>query len=80
MASRVETKSSILLIGPTRFPVKRCWRKRWRALLDIAVHYGGCDHANRSWLRGEDVGNIIRALLQKCDYDVQKAQRGDCLH
>ncbi len=25
---------------------------------------------------GEDVENIIQKLLQKCDYDVQKAQRG----
>jgi ATP-dependent Clp protease ATP-binding subunit ClpX len=25
---------------------------------------------------GEDVENIIQKLLQKCDYDVEKAQQG----
>src|SRR5207302_892080 len=43
-----------------------------KKILSVAVY----NHYKRLKSGGEDVENIIQKLLQKCDYDVEKAQRG----
>ncbi|STU35937.1 ATP-dependent Clp protease ATP-binding subunit ClpX [Klebsiella pneumoniae] len=69
-------KSNILLIGADPVPVKRCWRKRWRACWMCRLPWRDATTLTEAGYVGEDVENIIQKLLQKCDYDVQKAQRG----
>ncbi len=71
----VELGKSNILLTVRPVPVKRCWLKRWRACW-TPVHHGRRNHADRSRLCGRRRENIIQKLLQKCDYDVQKAQPG----
>ncbi len=69
-------KSNILLILVRPVPVKRCWLKRWRACWTSRSPWPDATTLTEAGYVGEDVENIIQKLLQKCDYDVQKAQRG----
>ena len=54
---------------------RRRWPRRWRACSTCLCHRR-CDDADRGRVRRRDVENIIQKLLQKCDYDIDKAQRG----
>ncbi|MBN0840418.1 AAA family ATPase, partial [Pseudomonas aeruginosa] len=45
-------------------------------LLDVPFTMADATTLTEAGYVGEDVENIIQKLLQKCDYDVQKAQRG----
>ena len=67
-------KSNILLIGPTG-SVKPCWETLAR-LLNVPFTIADATTLTEAGYVGEDVENIIQKLLQKCDYDVEKAQTG----
>ena len=67
-------KSNILLVGPTGSG-KTCWLRPWPACW-MCLCDGRCHHPDRGGLCWRDVENIIAKLLQTCNYDVAKAQRG----
>lgn len=68
-------KSNILLIGPTGSG-KTLLAQSLAKLLDVPFVIADATTLTEAGYVGEDVEHIIQKLLQKCDYDVQKAQRG----
>jgi ATP-dependent Clp protease ATP-binding subunit ClpX len=69
------TKSNILLIGPTGSG-KTLLAQTLARLLNVPFVMADATTLTEAGYVGEDVENIIQKLLQKCDYDVEKAQRG----
>ncbi|HIE90580.1 MAG TPA: ATP-dependent Clp protease ATP-binding subunit ClpX, partial [Methylophilaceae bacterium] len=68
-------KSNILLIGPTGTG-KTLLAQTLARLLDVPFVMADATTLTEAGYVGEDVENILQKLLQKCDYDVDKAQRG----
>ena len=68
-------KSNILLIGPTGSG-KTLLAQTLARLLNVPFMMADATTLTEAGYVGEDVENIIQKLLQKCDYDVEKAQRG----
>ncbi|WP_411358815.1 ATP-dependent protease ATP-binding subunit ClpX [Pseudidiomarina salilacus] len=68
-------KSNILLIGPTGSG-KTYLAETLARYLDVPFTMADATTLTEAGYVGEDVENIIQKLLQKCDYDVDKAQRG----
>ncbi|WP_297451638.1 ATP-dependent Clp protease ATP-binding subunit ClpX [Ferrovum sp.] len=69
------SKSNILLIGPTGSG-KTLLAQTLARLLNVPFVIADATTLTEAGYVGEDVENIIQKLLQKCDYDVDKAQRG----
>jgi len=69
------SKSNILLIGPTGSG-KTLLAQTLARLLNVPFVMADATTLTEAGYVGEDVENIIQKLLQKCDYDVEKAQRG----
>lgn len=69
------SKSNILLIGPTGSG-KTLLAQTLARLLDVPFVMADATTLTEAGYVGEDVENIIQKLLQKCDYDVEKAQKG----
>src|SRR6056297_1697071 len=69
------TKSNILLIGPTGCG-KTLLAETLARLLNVPFTIADATTLTEAGYVGEDVENIIQKLLQKCDYDVDKAQTG----
>lgn len=68
-------KSNILVIGPTGSG-KTLLAQTLARLLDVPFVIADATTLTEAGYVGEDVENIMQKLLQKCDYDVEKAQRG----
>jgi len=68
-------KSNILMIGPTGCG-KTLLAETLARLLEVPFAIADATTLTEAGYVGEDVENIIQKLLQKCDYDVEKAQRG----
>ena len=68
-------KSNILLIGPTGSG-KTLLAQTLARLLDVPFIIADATTLTEAGYVGEDVENIIQKLLQKCDYEVEKAQQG----
>ena len=68
-------KSNILLLGPTGSG-KTLLAQTLARLLDVPFTIADATTLTEAGYVGEDVENIIQKLLQKCDYDVEKAQVG----
>jgi len=68
-------KSNILLIGPTGSG-KTLLAETLARVLNVPFTIADATTLTEAGYVGEDVENIIQKLLQKCDYDVEKAQRG----
>ncbi|SDB46629.1 ATP-dependent Clp protease ATP-binding subunit ClpX [Pseudidiomarina indica] len=68
-------KSNILLIGPTGSG-KTYLAETLARFLDVPFTMADATTLTEAGYVGEDVENIIQKLLQKCDYDVEKAERG----
>ena len=68
-------KSNILLIGPTGSG-KTLLAETLARMLDVPFTIADATTLTEAGYVGEDVENIIQKLLHKCDYDVEKAQRG----
>ncbi|BCE01934.1 ATP-dependent Clp protease ATP-binding subunit ClpX [Marinicellulosiphila megalodicopiae] len=76
MKSDIElSKSNILLIGPTGSG-KTLLADTLARTLNVPFTIADATTLTEAGYVGEDVENIIQKLLQKCDYDVDKAQRG----
>ena len=69
------TKSNILLIGPTGSG-KTLLAQTLARLLNVPFVIADATTLTEAGYVGEDVENIIQKLLQNCNYDVEKAQRG----
>lgn len=69
------SKSNILLIGPTGSG-KTLLAQTLARMLNVPFVIADATTLTEAGYVGEDVENIIQKLLQKCDYDVEKAQRG----
>jgi ATP-dependent Clp protease ATP-binding subunit ClpX len=72
---RRTAKSNILLIGPTGSG-KTLLAETLARLLNVPFTIADATTLTEAGYVGEDVENIIQKLLQKCDYDVEKAQTG----
>ena len=68
-------KSNILMIGPTGCG-KTLLAETLARLLNVPFTIADATTLTEAGYVGEDVENIIQKLLQKCDYDVEKAQTG----
>jgi ATP-dependent Clp protease ATP-binding subunit ClpX len=68
-------KSNILLVGPTGSG-KTLLADTLARLLNVPFTIADATTLTEAGYVGEDVENIIQKLLQKCDYDVEKAQTG----
>ncbi len=68
-------KSNVLLIGPTGSG-KTLLAETLARLLNVPFTIADATTLTEAGYVGEDVENIIQKLLQKCDYDVDKAQTG----
>ncbi|MBK8283553.1 MAG: ATP-dependent Clp protease ATP-binding subunit ClpX [Ahniella sp.] len=68
-------KSNILLIGPTGSG-KTLLAETFARMLNVPFTIADATTLTEAGYVGEDVENIIQKLLQKCDYDVDKAQTG----
>ena len=68
-------KSNILLIGPTGSG-KTLLAETLARTLNVPFTIADATTLTEAGYVGEDVENIIQKLLQKCDYDVEKAQTG----
>ncbi len=69
------SKSNILLVGPTGSG-KTLLAQTLARMLNVPFVMADATTLTEAGYVGEDVENIIQKLLQKCDYDVDKAQRG----
>ncbi|MCH7853038.1 MAG: ATP-dependent Clp protease ATP-binding subunit ClpX [Proteobacteria bacterium] len=69
------SKSNILLIGPTGCG-KTLLAETLARFLNVPFTIADATTLTEAGYVGEDVENIIQKLLQKCDYDVEKAQTG----
>ena len=69
------SKSNILMVGPTGTG-KTLLAETLARLLDVPFTITDATTLTEAGYVGEDVENIIQKLLQKCDYDVEKAQIG----
>ncbi|MCL2830263.1 MAG: ATP-dependent Clp protease ATP-binding subunit ClpX [Betaproteobacteria bacterium] len=69
------SKSNILLIGPTGSG-KTLLAQTLARLLNVPFVMADATTLTEAGYVGEDVENIIQKLLQKCDYDIEKAQQG----
>src|SRR6266699_1675469 len=68
-------KSNTLLIGPTGVG-KTLLAQTLARILDVPFNIADATTLTEAGYVGEDVENILQKLLQKCDYDVEKAQTG----
>ena len=68
-------KSNILLVGPTGSG-KTLLAETLARMLNVPFTIADATTLTEAGYVGEDVENIIQKLLQKCDYDVEKAQQG----
>src|SRR5216117_1926221 len=68
-------KSNILLVGPTGSG-KTLLAQTLARIIDVPFTMADATTLTEAGYVGEDVENIILKLLQKCDYDIGKAQRG----
>jgi ATP-dependent Clp protease ATP-binding subunit ClpX len=68
-------KSNILMVGPTGSG-KTLLAETLARLLNVPFTIADATTLTEAGYVGEDVENIIQKLLQKCDYDVEKAQQG----
>ncbi len=68
-------KSNVLLIGPTGCG-KTLLAETLARMLNVPFTIADATTLTEAGYVGEDVENIIQKLLQKCDYDVEKAQTG----
>ena len=68
-------KSNVLLVGPTGSG-KTLLAETLARLLNVPFTIADATTLTEAGYVGEDVENIIQKLLQKCDYDVEKAQNG----
>lgn len=69
------SKSNVLLIGPTGCG-KTLLAETLARFLNVPFTMADATTLTEAGYVGEDVENIIQKLLQKCDYDVEKAQTG----
>ncbi len=69
------SKSNILLIGPTGSG-KTLLAQTLARLLNVPFTIADATTLTEAGYVGEDVENIIQKLLQKCDYDIERAQLG----
>ena len=69
------TKSNILLIGPTGSG-KTLLAQTLARLLNVPFVIADATTLTEAGYVGEDVENIIQKLLQNCNYDAERAQRG----
>ncbi|GAA5159186.1 ATP-dependent Clp protease ATP-binding subunit ClpX [Viridibacterium curvum] len=69
------SKSNILMIGPTGSG-KTLLAQTLARLLNVPFVMADATTLTEAGYVGEDVENIIQKLLQKCDYDVERAQQG----
>lgn len=69
------SKSNILLVGPTGSG-KTLLAQTLARLLDVPFIMADATALTEAGYVGEDVENIIQKLLQKCNYDAEKAQTG----
>ena len=68
-------KSNILLLGPTGSG-KTLFAQTLAKVLKVPFAIADATTLTEAGYVGEDVENIMQKLLQKCDYDIEKAQRG----
>ena len=68
-------KSNILLIGPTGSG-KTLLAQTMARMLDVPFVMADATTLTEAGYVGEDVENIVAKLLQTCNYDVERAQRG----
>ena len=68
-------KSNILLVGPTGSG-KTLIAQSLAKYLNVPFAMGDATALTEAGYVGEDVENILLSLLQSCDYDVERAQRG----
>jgi ATP-dependent Clp protease ATP-binding subunit ClpX len=69
------SKSNVLLIGPTGSG-KTLLAETLARLLNVPFTIADATTLTEAGYVGEDVENIVQKILQKCDYDVEKAQTG----
>ena len=69
------SKSNILMVGPTGTG-KTLLAETLARMLDVPFTIADATTLTEAGYVGEDVENIIQKLLQKCEYDVEKAQIG----